>query len=176
MHGRARSTQSLTQQLREPDEERALRDSIPRLTAIDDEVSQRVRQQYEENPYPRWANAPGPGEPVTLANYLHAIDAVAPCSRSSTKPAASTCWWPAAAPACTPLNLQGFCRSARVLAVDLSLTSLAYAKRKTPPDLAQRLSYAQADILKLDAIGRSFDIIDASGVLHHMARSGRGLA
>ena len=62
-----------------------------------------------------------------------------------------------------------------MLAVDLSLTSLAYAKRKTPPDLAQRLSYAQADILNIDAIGRSFDIIDASGVLHHMRDPAAGL-
>jgi len=57
----------------------------------------------------------------------------------------------------------------QVLAVDLSLASLAYAKRKTPADLAARMSYAQADILKLGSIGRSFDMIDASGVLHHMA-------
>src|SRR5262249_46436801 len=44
----------LTQQLREPAQEQKLRDAIPHLTAIEDEVSKRVRQQYEENPYPRW--------------------------------------------------------------------------------------------------------------------------
>ena len=58
---------------------------------------------------------------------------------------------------------------ARVLAIDLSLTSLCYAKRKTPAELAARIDYAQADILKLASIGRSFDVVDASGVLHHMA-------
>ena len=42
----------LNQQLRDL-RERQLSDSISRLTAIEDEVSQRVRQQYEENPYPR---------------------------------------------------------------------------------------------------------------------------
>jgi SAM-dependent methyltransferase len=31
------------------------------------------------------------------------------------------------------------------------------------------VDYAQADILKLGSIGRTFDIIEASGVLHHMA-------
>ena len=60
-------------------------------------------------------------------------------------------------------------QGAQVLAVDLSLASLAYAKRKTPAALAARITYAQADILKLGSLGRSFDVIDASGVLHHMA-------
>ena len=58
---------------------------------------------------------------------------------------------------------------AQALAIDLSLSSLCYAKRKTPAELAARIDYAQADILKLGSIGRSFDVVDASGVLHHMS-------
>ena len=58
---------------------------------------------------------------------------------------------------------------AQALAIDLSLSSLCYARRKTPPELSSRIEYAQADILKLASIGRSFDLIDACGVLHHMA-------
>jgi SAM-dependent methyltransferase len=58
---------------------------------------------------------------------------------------------------------------AQALAIDLSLSSLSYAKRKTPASLAGRIDYAQADILNLASIGRTFDVIDASGVLHHMA-------
>jgi len=58
---------------------------------------------------------------------------------------------------------------AQALAIDLSLSSLCYAKRKTPAELAARIEYAQADILKLGSIGRSFDVVDACGVLHHMA-------
>src|SRR5664280_3895865 len=49
----------VTQQLREPLQELQLRASIPQLPPIDDEISQRVRQQYEENPYPRWVQAAG---------------------------------------------------------------------------------------------------------------------
>jgi SAM-dependent methyltransferase len=58
---------------------------------------------------------------------------------------------------------------AQALAIDLSLSSLCYAKHKTPAGLAARIDYAQADILNLASIGRTFDVIDASGVLHHMA-------
>ena len=43
------------------------------------------------------------------------------------------------------------------------------AKRKTPATLASSIEYAQADILKLGSINRSFDLIEVSGVLHHLA-------
>src|SRR5262249_44912867 len=57
---------------------------------------------------------------------------------------------------------------ASVLAVDLSLTSLAYAKRKTEAVGNGNIEYAQADILELGSLPRGFDLIEASGVLHHL--------
>ena len=55
----------------------------------------------------------------------------------------------------------------RVLGIDLSLNSLCYAKRKTHELGLKNVEYAQADILKLQSIDRSFDVIEAGGVLHH---------
>ncbi len=164
----------VTQQLREPMEERALRDSIPRLTAIEDEISLRVREQYEENPYPRWVHVAGNVEPLTLEAYLQsavpgAVFASLP-AREAPDVLVAGCGTGALA-----IEFARKIAGARVLAVDLSLASLAYAKRKTPADLAGRLDYAQADILKLGDVGRSFDVINASGVLHHMAEPAAGL-
>ncbi len=85
------------------------------------------------------------------------------------KKASSTFSSPAAAPAGIRSSSRELYENARVLAIDLSLSSLCYAKRKTPPDVADRIEYAQADILKLGTLDRSFDMIDSSGVLHHMA-------
>ena len=56
---------------------------------------------------------------------------------------------------------------ASVLAIDLSLASLAYAKRKSDA-AGVAIEYAQADILELD-LDRRFDIVESSGVLHHLA-------
>ena len=56
----------LHQQVAEPRAERRLRETIPRLTAIDDELSLAVQRQYEENPYPRWVRPAPAGEPRTL--------------------------------------------------------------------------------------------------------------
>ena len=50
-----------------------------------------------------------------------------------------------------------------MLAIDLSLSSLCYAKRKTPPDVADRIEYAQGDILEIHTFDRSFDMIDFNG-------------
>ena len=48
----------LRQQIREPLEEQALRAGIECLTPITGGVSEEVRNQYEQNPYPRWVKLP----------------------------------------------------------------------------------------------------------------------
>ncbi len=158
----------LTQQLREPAVERRLRDSIPRLTTIDDETSWKVRQQYEENPYPRWVRVAGQVVPISVDQYLRdqfptgAFTPLGKIDRLDMLIAGCGTGQVAIASVQKYSGAQGF-------AIDLSLSSLCYARRKTPPELSSRIEYAQADILKLASIGRSFDVIDACGVLHHMA-------
>jgi SAM-dependent methyltransferase len=158
----------LTQQLRQPAQERALRDSIPRLTPIDDEGSLRVREQYEENPYPRWTLPAGQVEPIAVDRYLRdqfPTAAFTPLGDRETLDllvAGCGTGWHAIAVA------QKF-KGVRLLAVDLSLSSLCYAKRSTPPALATRIDYGHGDILKFGTLDRRFDIVDSSGVLHHLA-------
>ena len=59
-------------------------------------------------------------------------------------------------------------KSSKVLAIDLSLSSLAYAKRKTTELGIENIKYMQADILDLGQLNKQFDIIESAGVLHHM--------
>lgn len=158
----------LTQQLREPAQERQLRDLIPRLTQIEDEVSQRVRQQYEENPYPRWVHIAGQVAPMPVDQYLRdqfPTAAFTPLGKTSAVDMLIAGCGTGQVAIGSVQKHEG----AQALAIDLSLTSLCYARRKTPAELASRIDYAQADILKLGSIDRSFDVIDACGVLHHMA-------
>jgi 2-polyprenyl-3-methyl-5-hydroxy-6-metoxy-1,4-benzoquinol methylase len=158
----------LTQQIREPARERTLRQSIPRLTPIEDEVSKRVQQQYEENPYPRWVHAAGHVKPVPIDQYLRdqfPASVFTPLGKTGTLDMLIAGCGTGQIAIASAQKYSG----AQALAVDLSLSSLCYAKRSTPADLSARIEYAQADILKLASIGRSFDVIDASGVLHHMA-------
>jgi SAM-dependent methyltransferase len=62
----------------------------------------------------------------------------------------------------------------RVLAIDLSLASLAYAKRKTIEAGLANVEYAQADILGFES-PRTFDFISSVGVLHHLRDPLEGL-
>ena len=161
-------TEVLVQQVREPWEERQYRDLISRLTDIDDDVSVQVRGQYEENPYPRWVHPASASASITLDEHLRAQFPTA-----AFRPLGSSSGIDVLVAGCGtgrhPIEVARKYREARVLAVDLSLTSLCYAKRKTPAALAERIEYAQADIVKLGSIERMFDLIEVSGVLHHLA-------
>lgn len=161
----------LTQQVREPWEERQLRADIPRLTEIDGAASGAVRNQYEENPYPRWVKA-GTGEPQDITaclrqNFPHAdVHPVGDAERVDILIAGCG----------TGRNAIETARkfsAAQLLAVDLSLASLAHALRKTREaglemGAALKIDYAQADLLKLGALDRRFDMIESVGVLHHL--------
>ena len=164
----------VSQQVRDRRQELALRASIPALTPIDDEVSNRVRQQYENNPYPRWVRLAGGIEALDFGRYLsEAIPGAtveAPEFGETVSVLVAGCGTGA-----HPIELARKLKGSRVLAIDLSVSSLAYAKRKTPSDVAGRIEYAQADILKLGNLGRTFDVIDSGGVLHHMADPAAGL-
>ena len=158
----------LTQQVREPIEDRNARASIARLTPITDDVSLLVQQQYEENPYPRWVKTASNVRTTTVAVYLHRrlpwaslgdfgrLDGVqiliAGCGTGQHS-----------------IETAQRVAGADTLAIDLSLTSLCYAQRKSRALGLTRLQYAQADILQLGSIGRTFDLIEAGGVLHHLA-------
>jgi len=157
----------IRRQLDEPLQERELRTKIPNLTGIDDKISQIVRAQYEENPYPRWIHAgiSKTGRPVgdllrgnpllmDLGDYVTPKKPeilVAGCGTGQHS-----------------LHTATRFADVRVLAVDLSLASLAYAQRQTENLGIRNIEFGQADILQLENMNRTFDVVECSGVLHHM--------
>lgn len=157
----------VTQQVREPARERELRALIPAVTPIEDEVSVAVRDQYERNPYPRWVKAGPSSRPVAFNARMHSqfpFSAFRPLPHPERLDVLIAGCGTGQQVVDVAQRIQG----ARVLAIDLSLSSLAYAKRKTGEIGLTNVDYAQADILKLGALGRRFDIVDCGGVLHHL--------
>jgi 2-polyprenyl-3-methyl-5-hydroxy-6-metoxy-1,4-benzoquinol methylase/tetratricopeptide (TPR) repeat protein len=153
-------------QLREPLEEVAERTAIATLAPIKDSVSLQVMRQYEENPYPRWTINPlnafaadqARGKTVPTAERQAAMDIlIAGCGTGSHA-----------------VQIAQVYPNARLLAVDVSLASLAYARRKTRELGLRNIEYAQADILELGTIDRRFDSIESVGVLHHLAEPTTG--
>jgi tetratricopeptide (TPR) repeat protein/SAM-dependent methyltransferase len=151
--------------LAEPLEEAELAREIPSLGAIENNISRAVRNQYEEYPYPRWFSLPKLGSvslPVMLRRkfpHLHLPSflagpleiLVAGCGTGRQ-----------------PIAAAVFLREARVLAIDFSLASLAYAKRMANRFGASTVSFLHADLLALGQLTRDFPVIEAVGVLHHM--------
>jgi 2-polyprenyl-3-methyl-5-hydroxy-6-metoxy-1,4-benzoquinol methylase len=155
------------QQLREPQEEDRLRATVPQLTPITDAVSVAVQQQYEENPYPRWVSV-APVLPATgIIGYLRAEFPLAPL-RNYTEPARLDILVAGCGTGQQSIAAAQRFPDARVVAIDLSLTSLAYAMRKSG-EAGVKIEYGQADITEFSPADRNFDVIEASGVLHHLA-------
>jgi tetratricopeptide (TPR) repeat protein/SAM-dependent methyltransferase len=156
----------LVQQVREPAEEAQIRASLRTLTAIDDDVSLMVRRQYEENPYPRWMRAPA-SMPATFDQHMRRQFPLAPF-RAFGKPDLDVLI-AGCGTGRHSIAIAQMLAGARVLAIDLSASSLCYAMRKSRECGLRNIEYMQADILRLGAIGRTFDLIDSTGVLHHLA-------
>ena len=135
------------QQIEEPAEEARLRATIVSIGEPASGVSAKVRAQYEENPYPRWVRVPA--QPMAAQGPRRIL--IAGCGTGQHAIA-------------TAQHLPG----AQVLAIDLSLASLAYAKRKSLELGVTNIEYRQADLLSLHALPERFEQIEASGVLHHL--------
>ncbi|MBU6483741.1 MAG: methyltransferase domain-containing protein [Betaproteobacteria bacterium] len=156
-----------SQQVGEILQELGHRADLQQLTPIDDATSRRVRSQYEEHPYPRWVRSPSIDGAVPFSAFLASeLDVKSP------RPARQIDNADVLIAGCGTgqQSIQTAQRfpAARILAVDLSAASLAYAKRKTREMRIVNIEYAQADILRLDSIGKTFDFIECVGVLHHL--------
>jgi SAM-dependent methyltransferase len=150
-----------------PATERGIAGALRRLTAIENETSRSVRAQYEENPYPKWLSVDREDQPRTLGERL-----------GTRYPTLSTAGLGLEAPrilvAGCGTGRHAIATAARyrdcsVLAIDISQASLAYAARQARAFDQTNITFARADILALGHLGERFDLIECSGVLHHMA-------
>lgn len=139
-----------------------LKKTITAITPINDAVSQEVRGQYEEFPYPRW-NVVFKGS----MNETHEAP-VASCAKKILVAGCGT--------GQEALQIAVAYPQAEVLAVDLSQTSLAYAMMRQAEMGVKNIRFHQADIMELGgALSQEYDFIACSGVLHHMQDPQAGL-
>ena len=147
-------------------EPRVIVEDIPALTTIDDAVSLRS-ESSTENPYPRWVNLISSKSKISgrvcddVKLQLHAADIKNVLAPSILIAGCGT----------GQHSIEAASRFANstVTAIDVSRASLAYSKRKASELGFSNLEYMQADILKLGMLNKRFDIVESSGVLHHMS-------
>ncbi|MCB9974107.1 MAG: methyltransferase domain-containing protein [Rhodospirillales bacterium] len=149
----------VTLQIEEPLEERRLRDTIPALGSLKNEVSLKVREQYEENPYPRWRYANAQEDEAKSFYFKKPYQILTAGCGTGKQVIQDRYMYP----------------RAHITAVDLSLSSICYAKRKIQELGVDRVEFMHADILELGQLDKSFDFVMCSGVLHHMQDPEAGL-
>ena len=156
----------------EPAEERRFAEAMPVFALSEDGVSHAVQAQYESNPYPRWTGvqrqAPRPLAAVVRSFCPELSESALP---QSAKPPILVAGCGTGAHA---IKVASRYAGGRVTAVDLSRRALAYAEMKAAALKLGNIRFLQADILALEGWDRSFDLIECSGVLHHLAEPLQG--
>ncbi len=138
-----------------------IKNSIPALTPIKNEVSEKVRAQYETFPYPRWKTYDQNIKNEHCESFLSIGNPrilVAGCGTGKEA-----------------IELGHVFPDAHILAVDLSLSSLSYGVEQARKFGINNVRFEHADILELGALPDRFDYIASSGVLHHMDAPENGL-
>ena len=154
----------------EPAEIESLEAEFPQITPIDDQTLITVRDQYEENPYPRWTSC-ARHSPLSFAEslkkYFPAADPES--ARKISKPNILIAGCGTGQHVVETASKYA---NASIVAIDLSRPSLAYAKYKSTSYGMQDIDYAVADILHLHEVPEflnQFDLIEAAGSLHHLS-------
>lgn len=159
-------------QLRGPGSEREIRRQIRTITPVVDETSRSVREMYEASPYPPWLTVTRrvPRPFVKQVREMFPRAALPALDDDQVDLLVAGCGTGKQA-----IMSAGRFSNSRVLAVDLSLSSLAYAQHKARQLGVENITFAQADILQLASLQRRFHVIESVGVLHHMEDPLRGL-
>ncbi len=144
--------------------EREIATRLTSISTIDDQISLAVRAQYEENPYPRWVATASP-DTRTIEELSTRLR---PGKDVRVRPRPVPILVAGCGTGRHPILIAKAYPDSEILAVDLSLASLAYAVRMTEQLGISNIKYRQADILKLGTLEKRFAIVECAGVLHHL--------
>ncbi len=155
-------------QYRNYNEEKQYKQKIKSISEINDKISIEVKNQYEENPYPRWSNLGLSIEPRVIEDVIRDINLNLDLKKmnfsKNVEILIAGCGTGQHA-----ITTASKYKNAEIFALDLSFNSLAYAKRKAEELNCKNINFIQGDLLDLRKFNKKFDIIESVGVLHHMA-------
>ncbi|MFT4907606.1 MAG: 2-polyprenyl-3-methyl-5-hydroxy-6-metoxy-1,4-benzoquinol methylase [Oleispira sp.] len=136
-------------------------------------VSLKVQAQYEENPYPRWKdigfNTASSYQQALLKNFPQ-LNLSHWQGKKKLNVLVAGCGTGRQA-----IRLASYFNDLNIVAIDLSGRSLAYAQQQASKYKVENIQFIQADILEFNDFPILFDVIECSGVLHHMEDPEQGL-
>jgi SAM-dependent methyltransferase len=144
--------------------------SMPRRGGFFGDTSNNVAKQYEWAPYPRWMRL---GLFQRSEEFRASFSQYFEAGRLAFMERPFEILVAGCGTGKSAIQLAlGFGPNAKVVAIDLSATSLAYAARQAERYGATNITFLQTDIEEIGTFPdfrERFGIIDCSGVLHHMA-------
>ena len=158
----------ITQQIDKKNQEKRIKNKIEKMHSIENGVSINVRNQYENNPYPRW------DEDIIKQKvpYINVIKNQISTNINDIK--IKKILVAGCGTGLHPINIALHDRSVSIDAIDLSSASLAYGKKKAEEMNIENINWYQADILNLKKNNVMYDVIESVGVLHHMEDPKKG--
>ena len=165
-------------QFKEFNSEKMISKGIKKIGNIKDSTSKEVKNQYELNPYPRWRYNSYAKE--NKLNFLSVINSeispntIKPNSVQLTNKKINIL----IAGCGTGIQIIEASRysNCEITAIDLSNSSISYAKRKVDEYGLKNINFIEMDLLELTSLNKRFDLIECSGVLHHMNEPTKGLS
>ena len=153
--------------------EKELKNNIKSFGISNNKISELVKNQYEENPYPRWFKPTLLKKRVSINEFvsnlgLHINDKYE--KTESPEILIAGCGTGQHA-----INTASRISNSKVTAFDLSYNSVSYGLRKSIEYKIDNINFMQGDILDVKNINKEFDIIECVGVLHHMENPRDGL-
>ena len=148
-------------------EEKEIKSKILSINKIKNYTSLKVKDQYENNPYPRWVTTRINKTPLSLESLIRdlRLDIINDYPQSFLKPLILVA---GCGTGQHSIGVANRIENSKIEAIDLSFSSLSYAIRKTKELKIKNIKYFQADILELAEFKNKYDIIESVGVLHHM--------
>ncbi len=145
---------------------------IPKYTFIND-ISQLVKKHYEESPYPRWQYIDLAFSTIPIIEQINAD--IGPNKIKGTHCSKVNNVLIAGCGTGQQAVIASRYKDVEITAIDLSIASLKYAKRKANELGINNINFIQMDILEIALLNKKFDVIECCGVLHHMQTPQRGL-
>jgi len=161
-------------QISEPIKEIEISKNIKKLGPIKNVISQKVKSQYEINPYPKWRY----GNPSKKGKIIFTQSINSCIKPNYIRQSLDSNKIKVLIVGCgtgQQILLSQIYKNAQIIAIDLSLPSLSYAQRKVNEFGINNVKLIQMDILEINLLEEKFDVIECSGVLHHMDDPSEGL-
>jgi SAM-dependent methyltransferase len=139
------------------------RPPLPGEAAFADPVTRQVADRYRAWPYPTWSRITPP-RPTTLPSVMARLDG----GRPSPLPVAADILVAGCGTGREAAITASRFPDSNVTAIDISESSLAYAEARCRALGLDRIEFRLLDLHRAGELGKRFDFITSSGVLHHL--------